>query len=72
MTVVAPLVAVIVTVSPVCAPETPMSGVVSDVVLSVDDDPVSDAASRSGSEGLLGVVVSMTMLRAADAPEALF
>jgi hypothetical protein len=49
-----------------------MSGVVSDVVLSVDDDPVSDAASRSGSEGLLGVVVSMTMLRAADAPEVLF
>ena len=49
-----------------------MSGVVSDVVLSVDDEPVSEAASRSGSEGLLGAVVSMTMLRAADAPEALF
>ena len=70
--VVEPFTAVIVTMSPVCTTETPTSGVVSDVVLSVDDDPVSDAASRSGSEGLLGVVVSMTMLRAADAPEALF
>ena len=70
--VVEPLTAVIVTMSPVCTPETPMSGVVSDVVLSVDDDPVSDAASRSGSEALLGAVVSRTMLRGADAPEALF
>ena len=58
--------------SPVCTPETPMSGVVSDVVLSVDDEPVSEAASRSGSEALLGAVVSMTMLSGADAPEALF
>ena len=70
--VVEPFTALIVTMSPVCTPETPMSGVVSDVVLSVDDEPVSDAASRSGSEGLLGVVVSMTMLSGADAPEALF
>ena len=72
MIVVEPFTAVIVTMSPVCTPETPTSGVVSDVVLSVDDDPVSDAASRSGSEALLGAVVSMTMLRGADAPEALF
>jgi hypothetical protein len=49
-----------------------MSGVVSDVVLSVDDEPVSEAASRSGSEALLGAVVSITMLRGADAPETLF
>ena len=70
--VVEPFTAVIVIMSPVCTPETPMSGVVSDVVLSVDDDPVSDAASRSGSEGLLGAVVSMTMLGGVDAPEALF
>ena len=70
--VVEPFTALIVTMSPVCTPETPMSGVVSDVVLSVDDDPVSDAASRSGSEGLLGAVVSITILRGADAPEALF
>ena len=70
--VVEPFTALIVTMSPVCAPETPMSGVVSDVVLSVDDDPVSEAASRSGSGGLLGTAVSMTMLRGVDAPEALF
>ena len=70
--VVAPFTAVIVTMSPACTPETPTAGVSSDVVLSVDDDPVSDAASRSGIEGLLGAVVSMTMLRAVDAPEALF
>ena len=70
--VVEPFTAVIVTMSPVCTTETPTSGVVSDVVLSVDDDPVSDAASRSGSEALLGAVVSTTMLRDADAPEALF
>jgi hypothetical protein len=70
--VVALFIAVMVTMSPVCTPETPISGVASDVVLSVDDDPVSDAASRSGSEGLLGAVVSMTRLRGADAPEALF
>ena len=70
--VVEPFTAVIVTMSPVCTPEIPMLGVVSDVVLSVDDDPVSEAASRSGSEALLGAVVSITMLRDADAPEALF
>ena len=70
--VVEPFTADSMTMSPVCTPETPTSGVVSDVVLSVDDDPVSDAASRSGSEGLLGAVVSMTMLRGADSPEALF
>ena len=70
--VVEPFTALIVTMSPVCTPETPMSGVVSDVVLSVDDEPVSEAASRSGSEGLLGAVVSITMLSGADAPEALF
>ena len=70
--VVEPFTALIVTMSPVCTPETPMSGVVSDVVLSVDDEPVSEVASRSGSEALLGAVVSITMLRGADAPEALF
>ena len=69
---VEPFTAVIVTTSPVCTPETPTAGVSSDVVLSVDEDPLSDADSRSGSEGLLGAVVSMTMLRTAEAPEALF
>ena len=70
--VVEPFTAAIVTMSPVCTPETPISGVMSDVVVSVDDDPVSDAASRSGSGGWLGTAVSMTMLRGADAPEELF
>ena len=70
--VVALFIAVMVTKAPVCTPEIPISGVVSDVVLSVDDDPVSDAASRSGIEGLPVAVVSMTMLRDADAPEVLF
>ena len=68
---VEPCTAVIVTVSPVCTPETPTAGVVIDVVLSVDDEPLSDAASRSGSDGRLGAVVSMTMVKGDDAPDAL-
>jgi hypothetical protein len=71
-TVVEPCTAVIVTVSPACSPETPTAGVVTDVVLSVDDEPLSDAASRSGSNGRLGEVVSMTTVRGAEAPDALF
>jgi len=70
--VVEPCTAVIVTVSPACTPETPTAGVVTDVVLSTDDEPLSDAASRSGSDGRLGATVSMTMVKGADAPEALF
>ena len=69
---VEPCTAVIVTVSPACTAETPTAGVVTDVVLSVDDEPLSDAASRSGSDGRLGATVSMTMVKGADAPDALF
>ena len=69
---VEPCTAVIVTMSPTCTPETPIAGVVTDVVLSTDDEPLSDAASRSGSDGRLGATVSMTMVKGADAPEALF
>jgi hypothetical protein len=69
--VVEPCTAVIVTVSPVCTPETPTAGVVIDVVLSVDDEPLSDAVSRFGSGGLLGAAVSMTMVKGSDAPDAL-
>jgi hypothetical protein len=72
VTVVEPCTAVIVTMSPACTPETPTAGVVTDVVLSVDDEPLSDAASRSGSAGRLGATVSMTMVKGADAPDALF
>lgn len=49
--VVPPLTADIVTMSPVCTPDTPTAGVVSDVLSSVAEEPVSDAASRSGIEG---------------------
>ena len=49
--VVPPLTADIVTMSPVCTPDTPTAGVVSDVLLSVVEEPVSDAESRSGIEG---------------------
>ena len=69
---VEPCTAVIVTVSPACTPETPTAGVVTDVVLSTDDEPLSDAASRSGSDGRLGAAVSMTVVKGADAPDALF
>jgi hypothetical protein len=58
--------------SPACTPETPTAGVVTDVVLSVEDEPLSDAASRSGRDGRLGAAVSMTMVKDADAPDALF
>ena len=51
VTVVPPLTADIVTMSPVCTPDTPTAGVVSDVLSSVAEEPVSDAASRSGIEG---------------------
>jgi hypothetical protein len=69
--VLEPCTAVIVTVSPACTPETPTAGVVTDVVLSVEDEPLSDAVSRSGSDGRLGAAVSMTMVKGADAPDAL-
>src|SRR6266571_1540464 len=46
-------------------------GVLSLVLLSVFDDPVSLAGSRSGVEGALGGVVSMVMIRAAEAGEML-
>lgn len=72
MIVVPPCTAAIVTISPTCTPETPTAGVVTDVVLSVDDEPLSDAASRSGSDGRLGAAVSMTKVKGADAPDALF
>jgi len=49
-----------------------MAGVVTDVVLSVDDEPLSDAASRSGSGGRLGAAVSMTMVKGDDATHASF
>ena len=51
-------VAVTVTVSPFVPPGTSIRGVESDVRLSVDDDPVSEAAAISGALGALGVTES--------------
>lgn len=51
VTVVAPLVAVTVTVSPSLTPEARTSGVVSFVTLSVEEEPVSDDEIRLGVFG---------------------
>jgi hypothetical protein len=56
--VVAPFVAVNSTVSPVVAPGSARVGVVSDVRLSVLDEPESDEATRSGADGADGEDVS--------------
>ena len=53
-----PLVAEIVMVSPLAPPVALMVGVLSLVLLSVVDDPVSDDASRSTPVGAVGAVVS--------------
>ncbi len=70
--VVAPFVADTVTSAPEIPPPTPIAGVLSEVLLSVDDVPSSDAESRSGVFGELGAVVSITTEVAADAAETLF
>jgi hypothetical protein len=61
------LVAVMVIVSPVDPPLPATAGVVSDVKLSVDEDPRSDAATRSGVPGAEGAVVSTVSDRAVPA-----
>ena len=48
---VEPCVAVTVTVSPSLAPVDPIVGVVSLVMLSVDEIPVSDAVAKVGADG---------------------
>jgi len=65
------LVAVTVTVPPASAAVTEMSGVLSSVLLSVDEEPVSELAIKSGVDGAVGAVVSMVMLSDADATEVL-
>jgi hypothetical protein len=50
VTVTPPFVAVTTTVSPTVSPEKPISGVLSDVMLSVGDLPLSEDASRSGTD----------------------
>ena len=63
MTVVAPLVAVIVTVSPSVAPLAPTVGVVSFVSLSLVELPVSEEVSRSG---VFGAEIAATVTLSVD------
>ncbi len=63
--VVAPLVAERVTVSPAFPPAAETVGVVSFVMLSVEELPVSDTAARSGA---LGVAGGATMVTPRDVP----
>ena len=63
--VVEPFVAVTVAVSPDEPPGTENDGVVSDVMLSVDDEPESDEATRSGADGADGADASTTSERPA-------
>ena len=49
-----------VTVSPVAPPAALIVGVLSLVLLSVDDEPVSEPESRSGADGATGAVASIT------------
>jgi hypothetical protein len=68
-TVVVPLVAAMVMVSPFAPPDALIAGVVSLVLLSVFDAPVSDASARSTPEGADGgVVSSVTELAVEEAP----
>ena len=60
-----------VTVSPVVPPVADIVGVLSDVLLSVDEVPVSDEDARSGALGAVGPVVSTTIDNAELADEAL-
>jgi hypothetical protein len=63
VTVVEPLVAVIVTVSPSVAPLAPIVGVKSFVSLSFDELPVSEELSRSG---VFGAAIAVTVMRNVD------
>ena len=63
MTVVEPLVAVTVTVSPSVAPLAPTVGVVSFVSLSLVELPVSEELSRSG---LFGAEIAATVMLRVD------
>ena len=63
------LVAVTVTVPPASAAVTEMVGVLSSVMLSVDDDPLSELVTRSGIPGVLGAVASDVVVKeSAESP----
>ncbi len=70
-TVVVPLVAEMVMVSPLVPPVALSVGVVSLVLLSVLEDPESDDASKSTPAGADGAVPSMVMGRALDGDDVL-
>ena len=62
-------VAVTVTVPPASAAVTEMSGVLSFVMLSVEDEPVSEPATRSGVPGVFGAVTSDVVVKeSAESP----
>jgi hypothetical protein len=69
-TVVVPLVAEMVMVSPLVPPVALIVGVVSLVLLSVDEVPVSEAVARSTAVGAVGCDVSTVIDSAVDADDA--
>ena len=68
---VEPFVAVSVATSPPDPPPTETVGVVSEVMLSVDDGPESDAAATSGPDVATGPVPSMVTFRPVPAADML-
>ena len=70
-TVVVPLVAEMVMVSPLVPPAALKVGVLSPVKLSEFDEPVSDAANKSSPEGADGAVPSIVMGSADEEVEVL-
>jgi hypothetical protein len=69
--VVVPLVAEMVIVSPFAPPDALIVGVVSLVLLSESDDPASDAADKSTPDGADGAVPSIVIGKALDAADSL-
>jgi hypothetical protein len=57
---VAPVLAAVTTAVPANEPETLIVGVLTEVILSVEELPESDAVARAGVEGVPGAVVSTT------------
>ena len=70
-TLVEPCVAVMVTVSPLAPLPAPTVGVITEVMLSVEERPSSEAESKTGAKGASGGVVSIVMVNGAEATEML-
>ncbi len=71
LTVVVPSVAVSVTVNPEVMFVSSINGVTSEVMLSVEDNPVSEELDKSGATGAIGAVVSITTANGADTSDTL-